>query len=81
MIYDFISGDRVQQFWDAYAAWARPNIREFAVLRFGDCADLAEETSDTSRHLEETGDDAPDIRHRDCVAEFRIALSGVRTGS
>jgi len=43
MIYDFISGDRVQQFWDAYAAWARPNIREFAVLRFGDCADLAEE--------------------------------------
>ena len=38
-----IADERVQQFWNAYAASARVGVKEFDVLRFGDCADLADE--------------------------------------
>ncbi len=43
MIDDLIGNERVLLFWDAYATWARPGVNEFAILRFGDCADLADE--------------------------------------
>lgn len=43
MIDDLIAGERVQRFWDAYVASARLGVKEFAVLRFGDCTDLADE--------------------------------------
>jgi uncharacterized protein YhfF len=35
--------ERVHQFWDAYAASARVGLKNFAVLRFGDNANLADE--------------------------------------
>jgi len=43
MIHDLTDDERVRQFWDAYAASARVSAKKFAVLRFGDCADLADE--------------------------------------
>jgi uncharacterized protein YhfF len=44
VIDDLLAADkRVQQFWDAYATSARVSVKEFEVLRFGDCADLADE--------------------------------------
>jgi len=43
MIDDLIEDQRVQRFWDAYAASARVGVETFAVVRFGDSADLADE--------------------------------------
>jgi uncharacterized protein YhfF len=44
VIDDLLTADeQVQQFWDAYATSARVGVKEFDVLKFGDCADLADE--------------------------------------
>jgi uncharacterized protein YhfF len=44
VIDDLLTGDeRVQQFWDAYAASARVGVEKFAVVRFGDSENLADE--------------------------------------
>jgi uncharacterized protein YhfF len=43
MIGDLTDDQRVQEFWDAYAASTRIGINTYAVLRFGDCTDLADE--------------------------------------
>lgn len=43
MIDDPINDQRVQRFWDAYAASTRVGVEKFAVVRFGDSADLADE--------------------------------------
>ncbi len=44
MIDDPLTADeRVQQFWDAYAASARVGVETFTVVRFGDSSDLADE--------------------------------------
>ncbi len=40
---NLINSERLEQFWDAYATSVRLGDKEFAVLRFGDCADLADE--------------------------------------
>ncbi len=40
---DLIEDQRVQRFWDAYAASARVGVEKFVVVRFGDSADLADE--------------------------------------
>jgi uncharacterized protein YhfF len=43
MIDDLLHDELVQRFWDAYADSARVGPKNFAVLRFGDGADLADE--------------------------------------
>jgi len=44
VIDDLLNADeRVQRFWDAYATSARAAVDKVDVLRFGDCADLADE--------------------------------------
>jgi len=40
---NLINRERLEQFWDAYATSVRLSDKEFAVLRFGDCTDLADE--------------------------------------
>jgi uncharacterized protein YhfF len=40
---DELQDERVQEFWDAYAAAVRLGAQRFGVLRFGDCEDLADE--------------------------------------
>jgi uncharacterized protein YhfF len=43
VINNLIVGERVQSFWDAYATSARSSVKEFVVVRFGDCIHLADE--------------------------------------
>jgi uncharacterized protein YhfF len=43
MIDDVINDERVRRFWEAYADSARVGRKNFAILRFGDGAELADE--------------------------------------
>jgi uncharacterized protein YhfF len=43
MIDDVTHGERVRRFWEAFVASARPGVAAFAVVKFGDGVDLADE--------------------------------------